>query len=97
MTVRIRPALANSISKTETCEKTLLISAWNRPFAVNRFSNWFRDRCDEAGVPGSAHSRRNPARRDRSYGKRTHGNVRLDDITGGGKVHEGGGEEKAWT
>lgn len=54
VTVRILPALAESITKTATGEKTLLISGLNRAFAVKGFGNWFRDRCDEAGVPGSA-------------------------------------------
>ena len=61
VTVRILPALAESISKTTTGEKTLLISGWNRSFAVKGFGNWFRDRCDEAGVPGSAHGLRKAA------------------------------------
>lgn len=61
VTVRILPALAGSIAKTATGEKTLLISGWNRSFAVKGFGNWFRDRCDEAGVPGSAHGVRKAA------------------------------------
>lgn len=61
VTVRILPALAESISMTETGEKTLLVSGWNRSFAVKGFGNWFRDRCDEAGVPGSAHGLRKAA------------------------------------
>lgn len=61
VTVRILPALAESISKTVTGEKTLLISSLNRSFAVKGFGNWFRDRCDEAGVPGSAHGLRKAA------------------------------------
>lgn len=51
VTVRILPALADSIAKTATGEKTLLISGWNRSFAVKGFGNWFRDRCNEAGGP----------------------------------------------
>ncbi len=61
MSVRILPALAESIAKTGTGEKTLLISSLNRSFAVKGFGNWFRDRCDEAGVPGSAHGLRKAA------------------------------------
>ncbi len=61
VTVRILPVLADSIEKTPTGEKTLLISGWNRPFAVKGFGNWFRDHCDEAGVPGSAHGLRKAA------------------------------------
>lgn len=61
VTVRILPALAESSSKTATGEKPLLISDWNKPFAVKGLGNWFRDRCDEAGVPGSAHGLRKAA------------------------------------
>lgn len=61
VTMRILPVLAESIAKTATGEKTLLISGWNRSFAVKGFGNWFRDRCDEAGVPGSAHALRKAA------------------------------------
>lgn len=61
VTVRILPALADSIAKTAIGDKTLLISGWGKPFAVKGFGNWFRDRCDEAGVPGAAHGLRKAA------------------------------------
>ncbi|WP_169453569.1 tyrosine-type recombinase/integrase [Pleomorphomonas oryzae] len=61
VTVRILPALAESIAKTTTGDKTLLISGWGKPFAVKGFGNCFGDRCDEAGVPGSAHGLRKAA------------------------------------
>ena len=61
VTVRILPALADSIAKTETGEKTLLVTKFGRTFAVKGFGNWFCDRCDEAGVPGSAHGLRKAA------------------------------------
>lgn len=30
---------------------TLLVTDYGRPFTVNGFGGWFRDRCDEAGLP----------------------------------------------
>lgn len=30
---------------------TLLVTEYGRPFTVNGFGGWFRDRCDEAGLP----------------------------------------------
>lgn len=31
--------------------ETLLVTDYGRPFTVAGFGNWFRDRCDEAGLP----------------------------------------------
>jgi integrase len=61
ITVRILPALAESIARTDCGEKTLLVTKYGRSFAVKGFGNWFRDRCDEAGVPGAAHGLRKAA------------------------------------
>jgi integrase len=30
---------------------TMLVTEYGRPFTVNGFGGWFRDRCDEAGLP----------------------------------------------
>ncbi len=40
---------------------TFLITEYGRPFTPSGFGNWFRDRCDEAKVPGSAHGLRKAA------------------------------------
>ncbi len=39
-------------------EMTLIVTHFGRPFSDAGFGNWFRARCDEAGVPGSAHGLR---------------------------------------
>ncbi|MGO4263996.1 hypothetical protein, partial [Lysobacter sp. TAB13] len=33
-------------------------NALGKPFAKGSFGNWFREKCDEAGVPGAAHGLR---------------------------------------
>lgn len=41
---------------------TFLVTEFGRPFTVNGFGNWFRKRCDEAGLPHcSAHGLRKAA------------------------------------
>lgn len=55
------PALAPlllSIEKTGTGKETYLITGYGKSFAKAGFGNWFRDACDKAGVPGSAHGLR---------------------------------------
>ena len=43
---------------------TFLLTAHGKPFTSNGFGNWFRDRCDEAGLPRcSAHGLRKAASR----------------------------------
>jgi site-specific recombinase XerD len=38
---------------------TCLVTEYGMPFTVNGFGNWFRDRCNEAGLPHcSAHGLR---------------------------------------
>lgn len=54
--------LRRSIEATATGETTFLLSGHNKPFASPAaFGNWFRDRCEEAGVPGRAHGLRKAA------------------------------------
>jgi integrase len=55
----ILPVLRRSIDATTTGNSTYIISAYGRPFTVESFGNWFRDRCNEAGLPQcSAHGLR---------------------------------------
>lgn len=43
-------------------EMTFLVTEWGKPFTSNGFGNWFRDRCDEAGLKHcSAHGLRKAA------------------------------------
>jgi integrase len=56
------PILADDALKVDaspTGDLTFLVSQRGRPFAVSAFGNWFRTRCDEAGLPQcSAHGLR---------------------------------------
>jgi integrase len=58
VTIRILPPLAESIAATKTGDLHLIVTEYGRPFTANGFGNWFRARCDEAGVSGSAHGLR---------------------------------------
>lgn len=53
------PILEQIIEATPTGEKTFLQTELGRPFTAKGFGNWFRDRCDEAGLTKcSAHGLR---------------------------------------
>jgi integrase len=55
----VLPILADIIAKSPTGELTFLVTKHGKPFTANGFGNWFRDRCDEAGLPQcSAHGLR---------------------------------------
>jgi integrase len=57
--IPILPELATIIDASPTGDLTFLITEWGRPFTANGFGGWFRDRCDEAGLPQcSAHGLR---------------------------------------
>lgn len=57
--VPIFPELAKIIEAGPTGDLTFLMTEWGKPFTSNGFGNWFRDRCDEAGLPQcSAHGLR---------------------------------------
>jgi integrase len=73
VTVRILPPLAESIAAARTGDLHLLVTEYGRPFTANGFGNWFRKRCDEAGVPGAAHGlRKAGATRAAENGATTH-------------------------
>jgi len=51
--------LAAIIEASPTGDLTFLTTEWGKPFTANGFGGWFRDRCDEAGLPHcSAHGLR---------------------------------------
>lgn len=51
--------LADIIAASETGDLAFLATQAGRPFTIAGFGNWFRDRCDEAGLKGkSAHGLR---------------------------------------
>ncbi len=56
--IPVLPPLQASIDATPIGDLTLLVTNYGRPFAVAGFGNWFRDCCNEARVPGSAHGLR---------------------------------------
>ena len=61
VSLRLLPSLAESIAATETGDLTYLVTEHGQPYTANGFGNWFRRRCAEAGVPGSAHGLRKAA------------------------------------
>lgn len=58
----IIPALRAIINASPTGKVAFLETDQGRPFTANGFGNWFRDRCDEAGLPRcTAHGLRKAA------------------------------------
>lgn len=54
--IPVLPDLKVIIDASPTGDLTYLVTAFGKPFSAAGFSNWFRDRCDEAGLPHcSAH------------------------------------------
>lgn len=58
-TLPILPELAEELGKLPA-DRMLFITQerHDKPYAVASLGNWFRDRCNEAGVPGSLHGLR---------------------------------------
>jgi len=53
------PCLASVIEQSPCGDLTFLVTAYGKPFTAAGFGNWFRDRCNEAGLPQcSAHGLR---------------------------------------
>jgi integrase len=67
-------ALQEVIDGTPSGDLTFLVTQFGRPFTANGFGNWFRRRCDEAGLPHcSAHGlRKAGAARAAENGATTH-------------------------
>lgn len=62
--IRIHPKLAAVLADAPRANLTFLVTSQGRPFTSNGFGNWFRDRCNEAGLPRcSAHGLRKAASR----------------------------------
>lgn len=47
----VLPILADIIAASPCGQKTFLETEYGAPFSAKGFGNWFRDRCDEAGLP----------------------------------------------
>lgn len=55
----VLPELQSAIDAAPSGHLTLLVTAFGKPFTSNGFGNWFRKRCNEAGLPQcSAHGLR---------------------------------------
>lgn len=55
----ILPVLQSIIDASPTGDLSFLVTEQGKPFTAAGFTNWFRDRCNEAGLPGlSAHGLR---------------------------------------
>ncbi|MCF6303284.1 MAG: tyrosine-type recombinase/integrase [Devosiaceae bacterium] len=59
LSIPILPELQDVFDKTSTGHLSFLITEFGKPFTSNGFGNWFRKRCNEAGLPKcSAHGLR---------------------------------------
>jgi integrase len=45
------PCLAEVVAASPCGDLTFLVTEYGKPFSDKGFGNWFRDRCDEAGLP----------------------------------------------
>jgi integrase/recombinase XerD len=58
----VHPDLAAAIENTRSGHLNFLVTAFGKPFTPAGFGNWFRDRCNEAGLSHcSAHGLRKAA------------------------------------
>lgn len=63
------PALIRAIRNLPRDKPAFLTTHFGKPFTANGFGNWFRERCDEAGLPHcSAHGLRKAAARRMAEG-----------------------------
>ena len=87
LAIPIHPTLAAIIAETPADHLTLLTTQTGKPFSAAGFGNWFRDRCNEAGLPHcSAHGlRKAAARRLAEAGCTTH---EIAAITGHASLRE---------
>src|SRR5262249_1059405 len=70
----VLPALEASLNASATGDLTFLVSERGKPFTAKAFGDWFRDRCNEAGLSHcSAHGlRKGAASRAAERGATTH-------------------------
>jgi integrase len=61
--IPIHPKLREALAATSENHLTFLVTEFGKPFSFAGFGNWFRERCNEAGLPGkcSAHGLRKAA------------------------------------
>jgi integrase len=59
LTIAVHPRLAEALARVPRTQMTFLLTGRGASFTANGFGGWFRDRCDEAGLPQcSAHGLR---------------------------------------
>jgi integrase len=51
MPIPLHPALSAILEASPTNQLTFLVTEYGKPFTAAGFGNWFRQRCDEAGLP----------------------------------------------
>ncbi|MGC2415900.1 MAG: tyrosine-type recombinase/integrase [Stellaceae bacterium] len=63
LVIPVHPALAEILAATPSDHLTFLTTAGGKPFSAPGFTNWFRDMCNDAGLPRgtSAHGLRKAA------------------------------------
>ena len=62
LSIPVRPELRAVIDATPCGDLTFLVTAFDKPFTMNGFGNWFRERCNEADLRHcSAHGLRKAA------------------------------------
>jgi integrase len=49
--IPIHPDLAQALAAVPRTNLTFLVTKFGKPFTAAGFGNWFRERCDEAGLP----------------------------------------------
>jgi integrase len=60
--IPVHPELAVALAAVPNANMTFLLTGQGAPFTAAGFGNWFRDRCNEAGLPQcSAHGLRKAA------------------------------------
>ena len=64
LAIPLHPALRTILDASPADNMAFLTTQFGKPFTSNGFGNWFRDRCNEAGLPQcSAHGLRKAAAR----------------------------------
>lgn len=59
MRIPILPHLQEALDLVPKDQMTFLVTEFGKPFTAAGFGNWFRDKCDQAGLKGlSAHGLR---------------------------------------
>jgi integrase len=88
--IPLLPALATTIAATPSDHLTFLVTEFGRPFTAAGFGNWFRDRCNEAGLKHcSAQGRRPTAGRGGLHRAPDSGDHRARQLARDRSLHQG--------